>query len=188
LGVIKKEAIMDVNIEKIQELLLDLRDEKVILDSDVAKIYGVETKRINEAVRNNLKKFPDGYVFELTEHEKKHVVENFDHLAQLKFSPYNSKVFTEKGLYMLATILKSKIATATTLAIIETFSKIRELSRTVKELSTINDDHEQKSLMQRSGELIAEILDDDLQTDGTETTIELNFAVLKFKHTIKKKK
>ncbi len=89
---------------------------------------------------------------------------------------------------MLATILKSKQATQTTLTIIETFSKIRELSRTVKELSTISDDKEQKGLMQRSGELIAEILDDDLETDGTETTIELNFAVLKFKHTIKKKK
>jgi len=63
----------------------------------------------------------------------------------------------------------------------------RELSRTVKELLTIEDKSDQKSLMQRSGELIAEILDDDLQTSEAETTIELNFAVLKFKHTVKKK-
>jgi len=89
---------------------------------------------------------------------------------------------------MLATILKSKNATQTTLAIIETFSKIRELSRTINELSTISNKKEQKNLMQRSGELIAEILDDDLKVSDTETTIELNFAVLKFKHTIKKKK
>mgnify|MGYP006084498237 FL=1 len=88
---------------------------------------------------------------------------------------------------MLATILKSKQATEATFTIIETFSKIRELSRTVNELSTIENKQDQKSLMQRSGELIAEVLDDDLQTSEAETTIELNFAVLKFKHTIKKK-
>jgi len=88
---------------------------------------------------------------------------------------------------MLATILQSDKAVQTTLSIIETFSKIRELSRTVNELSTIENKQDQKSLMQRSGELIAEVLDDDLQTSEAETTIELNFAVLKFKHTIKKK-
>jgi hypothetical protein len=88
---------------------------------------------------------------------------------------------------MLATILKSPQATKATISIVETFSKIRELSRSVKELSNIQDKAQQKSLMQRSGELIAEILDDDLQTSEAETSIELNFAVLKFKHTIKKK-
>jgi len=88
---------------------------------------------------------------------------------------------------MLATILQSGKAVQTTLSIIETFSKIRELSRTVNELSTIENKQDQKRLMQRSGELIAEVLDDDLQTSEAETTIELNFAVLKFKHTIKKK-
>jgi len=74
------------------------------------------------------------------------------------------------------------------LAIIETFSKLRELSRTVRELASLEDKSRQKSLMQRSGELIADILDSDLQTQDAETTIELNFAVLKFKHTIKKKR
>ena len=95
--------------------------------------------------------------------------------------------FTEKGLYMLATILKSPQATQATISIVETFSKIRELSRSIKELSMVQDKADQKSLMQKSGELIAEIFDDDLQTSDTETSIELNFAVLKFKHTIKKK-
>ena len=88
---------------------------------------------------------------------------------------------------MLATILKSPQATQATISIVETFSKIRELSRSIKELSTVQDKVDQKSLMQKSDELIAEIFDEDLQTNGTETTIELNFAVLKFKHTIKKK-
>jgi len=88
---------------------------------------------------------------------------------------------------MLATILKSQKATETTIAIIETFTKIRELSQTIKELSNVKDKKNQKQLMQKSGDIIAEILDDDLQTSETETTIELNFAILKFKHTIKRK-
>jgi len=89
---------------------------------------------------------------------------------------------------MLATILKSKQATEATFAIIETFSKIRNLSRTIKVLTSAKNEQNQKELMRHSGQLIAEILDDDLQTKEAETTIELNFAVLKFKHTITKKK
>ena len=88
---------------------------------------------------------------------------------------------------MLATILKSPRAVRATLAIIETFTKIRELSRTIKELSDVKDDKKQKVLMQKSGEIIAEILEDDLVTTDTETSIEINFAVLKFKHLIKRK-
>ncbi|MFK5948572.1 MAG: hypothetical protein QM500_07365 [Methylococcales bacterium] len=87
---------------------------------------------------------------------------------------------------MLATILSSEQAVQTTQSIIETFAKIRYLSRTVKKLSTMTEKKDQKSLMQRCGELIAELLDDDLQTSEAGTTIELNFAVLKFKHTVKK--
>jgi len=89
---------------------------------------------------------------------------------------------------MLATIIKSEVATKTTIDIIETFSKIRELSRNVNTLSAITDKKEQQSLMQKSGELITQILDNNLQTAEAETTIELNFAVLKFKHTVLKKK
>ena len=101
---------------------------------------------------------------------------------------YTPKVFTERGLYMLATILKSEQAVQTTLAIIETFAKIRNLSRNMQALSTSETESEQKDLIKKSGEIIAEILDDDLETTDTETTVELNLALLKFKHTIKKKK
>lgn len=100
---------------------------------------------------------------------------------------YLPKALTEKGLYMLATILKSERATQTTIAIIETFTQIRELSRTVSELSEIKDEEKQKSLMQKSGEIISDILGEDMKTTDTETTVELNFAVLKFKHTVKRK-
>ena len=176
-----------VRIEDINNLIVHIEDKDVLIDRDVAVIYGVETKRINEAVKNNPQRFPEGYIIELNAVAKKQLVENFDRFETLKHSSVNPKGFTEKGLYMLATILQSDKAVQTTLSIIETFSKIRELSRTVNELSTIENKQDQKSLMQRSGELIAEVLDDDLQTSEAETTIELNFAVLKFKHTIKKK-
>jgi len=88
---------------------------------------------------------------------------------------------------MLATILKSKTATQTTIAIIETFSKFKELTKTINALSTNPGKEKQKSLMQKSGELISELMENDLHTSESETSIELNFAVLKFKHTIKKK-
>jgi len=175
-----------VKIENLKESIIEIRGQSVLLDSDVAEIYGVETKRINEAVKNNLDKFPESYMFDLRQEELDVLRSKFS-TAKLSKTRVLPKAFTEKGLYMLATILKSGKATEATFAIIETFSKIRELSRNIKELSVIQDKSDQKSLMQKSGELIAEIFDEDLQTSDTETSIELNFAVLKFKHTIKKK-
>ena len=173
--------------ENLKGLIVELRGESVLLDSDVADLYSVETKRINEAVKNNPDKFPRDYMFEISEGEFADLRSKF---STTKFAKTRAlpKAFTEKGLYMIATILKSKQATEATFAIIETFSKIRQLSRSIQELSIVKDKADQKTLMQRSGELIAGIFDDDLQTSDTETSIELNFAVLKFKHTIKKKK
>ena len=91
-----------------------------MIDRDVATLYGVETRDINKAVKNNPDKFPKDYILELSDTEKNELVENFHHLEPLKYSKTNPKAFTEKGLYMLATILKSKQATQTTLLIIET--------------------------------------------------------------------
>lgn len=176
-----------VKFNNVENVVVVLRGQQVILDSDVAKLYGVETMRINEAVKNNPDKFPEGYIIELTKEEKLEVIEIFDN-PKLKYSPVLPKAFTEKGLYMLATILKSPKATKTTIAIVETFAKIRELSRTVAELSDTKDQLKQKSLMQQGGEILADLLDDEMQTSDTETTIELNFAVLKLKHTVKRKK
>ena len=156
------------------------------MDFAVAELYGVETMRVNEAVKNNPKKFPEGYILELTKEEKAEVIEIFDN-PKLKFSPVLPKAFTEKGLYMLATILKGDKATETTIAIIEAFAKLRELSRTIGELSANPDKYTQKSLMQKSGEIMADLFGEDMQTDETETEIELNFAVLKLKHTIRRK-
>ena len=176
-----------VKFEDLQDRIIELRGQKVLLDADVAQIYGVETRDINKAVTNNLDKFPAGYVVELSKAEKNELVKNFHRFNRLKHSTVNPKAFPEKGLYMLATILKSPQAVQATLAIIETFSKMRKLTRNIKTLSNVKDKREQQALMRKSGEIIAELLDDDLETTDTETSIELNFAVLKFKHTIKKK-
>ena len=87
---------------------------------------------------------------------------------------------------MLATILKSPVATQTTIAIIETFAKVRELSRNIVTLSEGRETELQRSVLQKSGELISDILGGDLRTTGTETTVEFNLAVFKVKHTVKK--
>ncbi len=89
---------------------------------------------------------------------------------------------------MLATILKSPTATQTTISIVETFAKMRNLSRTLGEIANSSDEYRQRLLMQQSGEILDDLLDDGMQTTDTETTIELNFAVLKLKHTVKRKK
>ena len=177
----------NIDLERIQDFIFVLRDNKVILDQDIAAMYGVETKRINEAVKNNAEKFPTGYIVSLSKEE----------WDQLK-SKYSTsirggkvklpKAFTEKGLYMLATVLKSTTATKTTIAIIEAFAKIRELSRNIRMLSEIQDEPSKNIIMKKSGGLIAEILDDPLRVSDTETTIEINFAVIKFKHLVKKTK
>lgn len=157
------------------------------MDSDVADLYGVQTKVVNQAVRNNLEKFPEGYIFELDETEKSEVVKNFDHLQKLKFSPQFPKAFTEKGLYMLATILKSPKAVQTTIAIVEAYAKLKELSRVMAEIpQQTADSAEQKTLLQRGGQLIDDLMTDVLPVQSSETSFELNLAMLKFKHSVKR--
>jgi len=176
-----------VNFKDVEKVLLEIRGQRVILDSDVARLYGVNTMRVNEAVKNNPDKFPTGYIIELTKDEKNEVIENFDN-PKLKFSPVLPKAFTEKGLYMLATILKSPKATQTTIAIIETFAKIKELTRTVSKISESHDEQEQKGLIQHGGDILSDLLYQEIPISSTETSVELNFAVLKLRHTIKRKK
>lgn len=175
-----------IKIENLEDLIIYVRDNRVLLDADVAAIYGVDTKRVNEAVKNNPDKFPSSYVLTLNDVEFADLRSKFS-TAKSAMTRVAPKAFTEKGLYMLATILKSPQATQATISIVETFTKLRELSRNVKALSVAQNKADKKTLMQKSGELITEIFDDDLQTSETESSFELNFAVLKFKHTVKKK-
>jgi len=182
----------------IENKIIEVRGVPAILDSDVAALYEVETKRVNEAVSNNPDKFPPGYVLPLTSEEwdglksqisTSSLRSKFSTLktdGRGKHAKYVPKAFTEQGLYMLATILKSPKATQTTLAIIETFTKMRRLGRSVRELAAVTSDTEKKQLMHKTGEIITDIFADDLETLESESTIEINFALLKVKHTIKR--
>lgn len=122
------------------------------------------------------------------EEEMEELVKNFDRFNILKHSTITPKAFTERGMYMLATILKSRQAEVTTIAIIDTFASVKELARTIRTLNNTEKPEEQKGLLKKSGELIGEIIGNDMTTAETETELELNFAVLKVKHTIKRKK
>ena len=182
------EVLMPISMEDVQDKIIVLRGEPVILDRDVAELYGVQTKEINQAVKNNLRKFPMGYILSVEEEEKDELVKNFDRFNVLKHSTVMPTAFTERGLYMMATILKSRQAELTTIAIIDTFASVKELTRTLRELNNTEKQEEQKGLLKKSGELIGEIIGNDMATAETETELELNFAVLKLKHTIKRKK
>jgi phage regulator Rha-like protein len=174
-------------LPEVEKKIIILRNQQVILDADVAELYGVETKRINEAVSNNPEKFPDGYILELSENEKVELVENFDRFNRQKHSTAKPKAFTEKGLYMLATILKSPKAVETTIAIVEAYAKLKELSRVIVEVpQQEGNKQEQRVLLHRGGQLVEEILSDMLPKQSSETSFELNLAMFKFKHSIKR--
>jgi len=172
----------------VEDKIIEIRHQQVILDSDVAELYGVETKRINEAVKNNPDKFPTNYLLELTQEEWGRLKSKFS--TSIKGGKVKlPTAFTERGLYMLATILKSPKATETTLAIIDTFAKVREISRTIKALpNTPQNTPKYQELMQKTGDLISElVVPEELDTTETEASIEVNLALVKFKYTVKKK-
>ena len=179
---------MDNNLlPEVEKKIITVRNQKVILDSDVADLYGVQTKRVNEAANNNPEKFPEGYIFELSDNEKNELVENFDRFEKQKHSSVVPKAFTEKGLYMLATILKSPKAVETTIAIVEAYAKLKELSRVIVEVPQHEDKStEQQVLLHRGGQLVEEIMGDILPKQSSETSFELNLAMFKFKHSIKR--
>jgi hypothetical protein len=177
-----------IEIPAIEEKIISIRNSQVILDFEVAILYGVETKHVNQAVKNNPDKFPLGYVLELNEREWQGYLRSKILTANNHFkSRVLPKAFTEKGLYMLATILRSPEATNTTIAIIETFTKIRNLNSVVSSICIAKNQNEQKNLLQQASMLMNELMGDSLHTKDTETTIELNLALLKLKHTVKRK-
>ncbi|MBR0042619.1 MAG: ORF6N domain-containing protein [Bacteroides sp.] len=189
----KEEIQSLITTNEVEKMMLSIRGKNVLLDRDVAALYGVETRIVNQAVKNNPAKFPQGYIIELDEEESSVLRSKISTLEQKmgrgRHSKYNIKAFTERGLYMLATILKSPRAIEATLAIIDTFTMTRQLARTMESLQTVEDGGEQqKTLLQKTGEILADIVGNNLSTATSETEIELNFAVVKIKHKITRKK
>ena len=115
-----------INENNIKDKIYTIRNLQVMLDKDLAELYGVETKRINEAVKNNQDKFQDDFYFELSDYEFEDLRSKFS-TANFSKTRINPKVFTEQGIYMLATILKSKMASQVTVYIIKTFANIRKI-------------------------------------------------------------
>lgn len=164
--------------EIIQSRIYEIRNLKVMLDSDLAKLYEVETKRINEAVKNNPEKFPEDFYFELTFEEAEILRSKFSTFKDsLNNRKYNAKVFTEQGVYMLATVLKSKVATEVTINIMRTFTKLREFALTYKdiiiELKNLKDDvklsqsqtNQNSENIKTAFEILSQILEDSKNTE-----------------------
>ena len=198
LRTITEASLTLVTTKEVEACMLPIRGQQVLIDRDVAALYGVETKRINEAVRNNPDKFPEGYIFELTEaetEEVKAIIAKNDDFADEKFdrktvsskTRYAPKAFTDRGLYMLATILKSPRATQTTIAIIDTFAKVKELSRCLSAMKEDTDMETKQSLVQRTGSLLNELIQTDDKDSTENVAMELNMMSVSL-HVKKNKK
>lgn len=123
-----------IAIESVAQHILVLRGQRVMLDSDLADLYGVPTKALNQAVRRNIERFPPDFMFQLTQDEKTEVVTNCDHLAKLKYSRTMPYAFTEHGALMLGNVLKSERAVEISLLVVRAFVQLREMLSSNKEL------------------------------------------------------
>jgi len=177
-----------INLDDVNTKIITIRNQNVILDSDVAQLYGVQTMRINEAVRNNPKKFPEGYILSLQSVERQELIENFDRFENLKHS-ISTKAFTERGLYMLATILKSDRAIEATIAIVETFAKLKQLSNNIAYLNSVDPEVIEpeviESTIEKSSGLLNDLFFSELPITSAETSVEFNLGFMKGKRTIK---
>ena len=177
-----------IPFQEVENKIVVLRNVPVIADADVAELFGVQTREVNQAIRNNPDKFPEDYVFELNKSELRVLRSKILITKVSQRSRSATKVFTEKGLYMLATILRSERATAATFAIIETFAKVRSLKRELVELHKETNKEKQVSKMKHFGDMLTDIVMPDLDVAETESSLELNFIIGKIKHTVKRVK
>ena len=121
--------------KRIEETILVVRGQRVILDMDLADLYGVTTKRLNEQVKRNRNRFPEDFIFQLTSKEKAEVVAICDYLKTLKFSPVRPVAFTEYGAVMVASVLNSKRAIDVSIYVVRAFVKLREMLGAHRELA-----------------------------------------------------
>ena len=124
-----------IPIERIENVIIQIRDHKVIIDTDLAKIYGVTTRKLNQAIKRNIDRFPPDFLFQLTQKEKEEVITICDHLENLKYSPYLPFVFTEHGAIMAASVLNSERAIHVSVYVVRAFVKLRGMVSTHKELA-----------------------------------------------------
>ncbi len=153
-----------VPMERIESMILLIHGQKVMLDADLADLYGVPTKRLNEQVKRNIDRFPEDFMFQLNAEEKKEVVANCDHLKRLRFSPGMPRAFTEHGAMMLASVLSSRRAVEVSVFVVRAFVRLRqvlaghrELARRVGELEGRSKKHDDqiRSLVEAIRQLTA---------------------------------
>jgi len=133
-----------VPMERIERAIFVIRGQKVMLDADLAELYGVLTKVLNQAVKRNKERFPVDFMFQLTKEEKDEVVTNCDHLKRLKFSPTLPHAFTEHGAIMLATILNSPVAVQASIQVVRAFVRLRQMLASNADLARKLDTLERK--------------------------------------------
>lgn len=132
------------NEASIAPRILLLRGQRVMLDADLAELYGVPTKALNQAVRRNMARFPEDFMFRLDAAEKTEVVTKCGHLANMKYSPALPHAFTEHGALMLGNVLKSPRAVEVSLLVVRTFVQLREMLASHKELAAKFEELERK--------------------------------------------
>ena len=123
-----------IPVEKIEERILFIRGKKIILDADLAELYEVMTGTLNQAVKRNIRRFPEDFMFQLTKEERDEVITICDNLRKLKFSPSLPYAFTEQGVAMLSSVLNSEMAISVNIQIMRTFTKLREMIASNKNL------------------------------------------------------
>jgi hypothetical protein len=162
--------------EMLGRRILVIRSSKVMLDADLAEIYGVTTKALNQAVKRNIGRFPSDFMFQLNADEKQEVVTNCDHLTKLKFSASMPYAFTEHGALMLGNVLKSSRAVEVSLNVVRAFVQLREMLSTHKELALKLEELERKT--SSHDQAIAGIIDAirSLMKSPTESSNPIGFT------------
>jgi hypothetical protein len=159
--------------DQVKSKIIQIRNQNVLLDSAVAELYGVDTKRINEAVRRNPEKFPEDYIIHLDSEEwrslKSQIATSIEKGGKVKLPT----AFTERGLYMLATILKSPQAINTTIAIIDTFAQFKEITQSIYAMADAKTDSEKMAVFEKSTDVVTDLLGNKLIVSQEETSFKL---------------
>jgi len=182
---------------KIENKLIEINNELVLLDKDVAELYGIEAKKLRQQLKRNMEKFPEDYAYQLSDEMVNIMVSQNVTPSKQSFGGALPWVFTEKGLYMVATILKSKNALEATFTIIETSAKIKKLSRNINAIMKTTDEEKQQELAKESNMILEEIIEiepdiieDESDDEVIETTtkFEFNLGFAKVSRSVKKVK
>ena len=171
------ENAVSIMYAKINRGILFVRGQKVMLDADLADMYGVKTKRLNEQVKRNIQRFPADFMFQLSDEEKQEVVAKCDHLTRIRFSATNPYAFTEHGTIMLASILNTPLAIQTSVLIVRAFVKLREILSTHSELAKKLTELESK--YDKQFKVVFQALRELMQNDSDKTErVKIGYKII----------